>query len=40
VFATRYGGPLESVENDESGFHIDPMLPDEAAQLMVDLFRR
>jgi sucrose synthase len=24
TFATRYGGPLEIIENGASGFHIDP----------------
>lgn len=24
VFATKYGGPLEIIQNDISGFHIDP----------------
>ncbi|MBN2001100.1 sucrose synthase [candidate division KSB1 bacterium] len=25
VFATRYGGPLEIIQNNKSGFHIDPV---------------
>ena len=25
VFATRYGGPLEIIEDERSGFHIDPV---------------
>ncbi len=25
VFATRYGGPLEIIQNKKSGFHIDPV---------------
>ncbi|MBN2491646.1 MAG: sucrose synthase [Planctomycetes bacterium] len=31
TFATRYGGPLESIEHGISGFHIDPNHGDEAA---------
>jgi sucrose synthase len=38
VFATRYGGPLESVEHGKSGFHIDPHHGDDAARLMVAFF--
>jgi sucrose synthase len=40
VFATRYGGPLESVEEGVSGFHIDPARGDEATGRMVDFFKR
>jgi sucrose synthase len=32
VFATQYGGPLEIVENNKSGFHIDPVNGIESAQ--------
>jgi sucrose synthase len=39
VFATRFGGPLEIVENGKSGFHIDPNHGDEAGTLMVEFFR-
>jgi sucrose synthase len=38
VFATRYGGPLEVVENGRSGFHIDPYHGGDAARLMVGFF--
>jgi sucrose synthase len=38
VFATQYGGPLESVENGKSGFHIDPHHGADAARLMVAFF--
>jgi sucrose synthase len=34
VFATRFGGPLESVEDGVSGFHIDPTRGDEATAIM------
>ncbi len=36
VFATRYGGPLESIENGVSGFHIDPNHGDRAATRMAE----
>jgi len=40
TFATRYGGPLEIIENGISGFHIDPNHGDKAAQILVDFFER
>ncbi len=40
TFATRYGGPLEIIENGISGFHIEPNHGDQAAQLMADFFAR
>ena len=40
VFATRFGGPPEIVEDGKSGFHIDPNHGEEAAQLMADFFLR
>ncbi|MGB5832486.1 MAG: sucrose synthase [Thiohalocapsa sp.] len=40
TFATRYGGPLEIIEDGESGFHIDPNHGNEAAALIADFFRR
>jgi sucrose synthase len=39
TFATRYGGPLEIIEDGKSGFHIDPTQGGEAAQKMLDFFR-
>ncbi|MDH3200721.1 MAG: sucrose synthase [Myxococcales bacterium] len=39
TFATRYGGPLEIVEDGASGFHIDPTQGGDAAQKMLDFFR-
>ncbi len=38
VFATRHGGPLEIIQHDRSGFHIDPNYGKEAATLMADFF--
>ncbi len=40
TFATRYGGPLEIIENGISGFHINPNHGEEAAQVIVDFFER
>ncbi|MGD8318574.1 MAG: sucrose synthase [Myxococcales bacterium] len=40
TFATRYGGPLEIIEDGISGFHIDPTQGAAATQVMVDFFRR
>ncbi|MEZ5363083.1 MAG: sucrose synthase [Bryobacterales bacterium] len=40
TFATRYGGPLEIVQNGVSGFHIDPNHGDQAAELMAEFFER
>jgi sucrose synthase len=39
VFATQYGGPLETVADGVSGFHIDPARGDEATHTMVEFFR-
>ncbi len=40
TFATRYGGPLETIEHGVSGFHIDPNQGAEAAETMLDFFVR
>ncbi len=40
TFATRYGGPLEIIENGISGFHIDPNHGDESALLIADFLKR
>ncbi|MBW2550788.1 MAG: sucrose synthase [Deltaproteobacteria bacterium] len=32
TFATRFGGPLEIIEDDVSGFHVDPTQGGESAQ--------
>jgi len=39
TFATRYGGPLEIIEDGVSGFHIDPNHGDKAADIMADFFQ-
>lgn len=39
VFATRYGGPLEIIENGVSGFHIDPNEGAAAAEKMAGFFQ-
>jgi sucrose synthase len=39
VFATRYGGPLEIVEDGVSGFHIDPNHGDAAAASIAAFLR-
>ena len=39
TFATRFGGPLEIVQDGRSGFHIDPTQGAEASQKMLDFFR-
>ncbi len=39
TFATRYGGPLESIEHGLSGFHLDPNHGDEAARQMADFLK-
>lgn len=38
TFATCHGGPKEIVENEKSGFHIDPYHGDAASTIMVDFF--
>jgi sucrose synthase len=40
VFATRFGGPLEIIEDGTSGFHIDPNHGDAAARSMAGFFKR
>jgi sucrose synthase len=40
TFATRFGGPLEIIQDGVSGFHIDPTQGDEATARMLDFFRR
>ena len=38
TFATRYGGPLEIIEDGVSGFHLDPNYGDQAAQRLAEFF--
>nr|VFJ42889.1 MAG: sucrose synthase [Candidatus Kentron sp. DK]VFJ58313.1 MAG: sucrose synthase [Candidatus Kentron sp. DK] len=40
TFATRYGGPLEIIEDGVSGFHIDPNHGAEAVELIADFFEK
>jgi len=40
TFATRFGGPLEIIQDGVSGFHIDPTQGNEATARMLDFFRR
>jgi sucrose synthase len=40
TFATRYGGPLEIIQDGISGFHVDPNQGGESAQKMLDFLRR
>jgi sucrose synthase len=39
TFATRFGGPLEIIQDGRSGFHIDPTQGAEASQKMLDFFQ-
>ncbi len=40
TFATKYGGPLEIIEDGISGFHIDPNHGDESAMRIASFFQR
>jgi sucrose synthase len=40
TFATCFGGPLEIIEDDVSGYHIDPNHGDVATARMADFFAR
>jgi sucrose synthase len=40
TFATRYGGPSETIVDGVSGFHIDPNHGEQAAEKMVEFLRR
>jgi sucrose synthase len=40
TFATRYGGPLEIIEHNKSGFHLDPNEGAASAELIADFFER
>ncbi len=40
TFATRYGGPLEIIEDGISGFHLDPNHGEECAERLVNFFER
>lgn len=40
TFATRYGGPLEIIEDGSCGYHIDPNHGDAAADILLGFFER
>jgi sucrose synthase len=40
TFATQYGGPLEIIEDERSGFHIDPVAGERVSKKLVDFFNR
>ncbi len=40
TFATKYGGPLEIIEDEKSGFHIDPVDEYAVVKKLVDFFKR
>lgn len=40
TFATIFGGPLEIIEHEKSGFHIDPTHEEKACQVLVDFFEK
>lgn len=40
TFATRYGGPLEIIQHNRSGFHIDPNQQTETAELIADFLEK
>ena len=40
TFATQYGGPLEIIEDEKSGFHIDPINGKETTEKLVNFFKR
>jgi sucrose synthase len=40
TFATRFGGPMEVIEDGVSGFHIDPNIGTDAAARMIGFFDR
>jgi sucrose synthase len=40
TFATQYGGPLEIIEDEISGFHINPVDGEAASKRIVDFFKK
>jgi sucrose synthase len=40
VFATRYGGPQEIIEDERSGFHIDPVNGEETTMKIISFLDR
>jgi sucrose synthase len=39
TFATQYGGPLEIIENNKSGFHINPVESEETCKKLIKFFK-
>lgn len=40
TFATRYGGPLEIIENGKSGFHVDPNYGEQASETIHSFYQK
>jgi sucrose synthase len=40
TFATQYGGPLEIIEDEKSGFHIDPVHEESVEKKLIHFFKR
>lgn len=40
TFATQYGGPLEIIEDEKCGFHIDPVNEKSVEEKLIDFFKR
>ncbi len=40
TFATQYGGPLEIIEDGNSGFHIDPVNGEDSVKKVIDFFKK
>jgi len=39
VFATKYGGPLEIIQNNQNGFHIDPTNEEDTAKKILSFVK-
>lgn len=40
VIATKYGGPLEIIQDGKNGFHIDPINDEESQQVLLDVLKK
>ena len=40
TFATQFGGPLEIIEDDVSGYHINPNEPEVSTGIILDFIKR
>lgn len=40
TFATQYGGPLEIIEDGNSGFHIDPVSGEDSVKKLINFFKK